>query len=45
MHDGNSLQIGDAIKRHKGEAAAVVDKFNHTSDQGKQDVIAFLNSL
>jgi CxxC motif-containing protein (DUF1111 family) len=45
MHDGNSLQIGDAIKRHKGEASAVIDKFNHKSDQEKQDVINFVYSL
>jgi CxxC motif-containing protein (DUF1111 family) len=45
MHDGNSLQIGDAIKRHKGEALAITDKFNHKNDRDKQDIITFLNSL
>ena len=45
MHDGNSVQIRDAIRRHKGEAAATTARFNSLSEADKQDLIKFLNSL
>jgi CxxC motif-containing protein (DUF1111 family) len=45
MHDGMSLQLLDAINRHKGEAGPTIDRFHQLSIQEQQDVLAFLRSL
>ncbi|MFL6436607.1 MAG: di-heme oxidoredictase family protein [Terriglobales bacterium] len=45
MHDGNSVQITDAIKRHQGEARPVTEKFRKLSPQEQSDLIIFLKSL
>jgi CxxC motif-containing protein (DUF1111 family) len=45
MHDGLSLTLDDAIRRHKGQAEGVRLKYEALSDAQKQQLIAFLNSL
>jgi CxxC motif-containing protein (DUF1111 family) len=45
MHDGLSLTVLDAIRRHKGQAAAVTLKFEALSAKQKRQLLAFLNSL
>jgi CxxC motif-containing protein (DUF1111 family) len=45
MHDLESLTLADAIKRHSGEAAHVVHRFNHLTPDLQQQLITFLNSL
>jgi len=45
MHDGSSLTLQDAIKRHRGEASEVIEQF-HSLPRADQDaVIEFLTSL
>ena len=45
MHDGLSLTKQDAIQRHAGQAAGVTKKYNALSDEEKNQLLAFLNSL
>jgi CxxC motif-containing protein (DUF1111 family) len=45
MHDGNSVQITDAILRHAGEARPVIEAFKHLTEQQRNDLIVFLKSL
>jgi CxxC motif-containing protein (DUF1111 family) len=45
MHDGLSLTIEDAIRRHRGQADGVRLKFEALSDAEKAQLIAFLKSL
>ena len=45
MHDGQSLTINNAIKRHGGEAASVTDQFKSLNKSDTNDLIAFLLSL
>jgi CxxC motif-containing protein (DUF1111 family) len=45
MHDGLSLTIDDAIRRHGGQAEGVRLKFEALSDKQKKQLVAFLNSL
>jgi CxxC motif-containing protein (DUF1111 family) len=45
MHDGLSLTLQDAIERHAGQAAGVIDQFNGLTDTDKQNIYAFLGSL
>ena len=45
MHDLGSLTLQNAIERHKGEAEHVRSKFRDLSDNEKQQLISFLNSL
>jgi CxxC motif-containing protein (DUF1111 family) len=45
MHDGLSLTIEEAIRRHGGQAEAVRLKFEALPDQQKKQLLAFLNSL
>jgi CxxC motif-containing protein (DUF1111 family) len=45
MHDLTSLSLTSAIKRHAGEADDVRDRFARLSDEQKQDLFTFLNSL
>jgi CxxC motif-containing protein (DUF1111 family) len=45
MHDGRSLTIEDAIRRHQGRATAVTLKFEALSAEQKRRLLAFLNSL
>jgi len=45
MHDGLSLTIEDAIRRHRGQAEGVRLKFEALPDMQKKQLLAFLNSL
>lgn len=45
MHDGLSLTLDDAIRRHKGQAEGVELKYEALSDEQKRQLIAFLKSL
>ena len=45
MHDGDSVRLGDAIARHKGEASEVTRKFLQLTPGAKKDVLSFLNTL
>lgn len=45
MHDGESLTRNDAILRHDGEASSVVNRYRSLSNNQKNQLIAFLNSL
>ncbi len=45
MHDGLSLTIDDAIRRHKGQAEGVRLKYEALSNHQKTRLLAFLNSL
>jgi len=45
MHDFESLTLGDAIRRHQGEAQDVAQRFRELSPTEKQQLITFLNTL
>ena len=45
MHDGASVDLGDAIRRHKGEAKAVTKRFRKLKPAEKKALLAFLQSL
>jgi CxxC motif-containing protein (DUF1111 family) len=45
MHDLTSLSLASAIQRHAGEADDVRERFSRLSDEQKQDLFTFLNSL
>ena len=45
MHDGNSVELKDAIRRHSGEAAHVTDRFLKLNDADQKALLAFLQSL
>ncbi len=45
MHDLNSLTLEDAIRRHKGEAGHVVERFKGLSATQQQQLLTFLKSL
>jgi CxxC motif-containing protein (DUF1111 family) len=45
MHDGASVQLDDAIFRHKGEAEAVTEHFSKLTPADKKALLAFLQSL
>jgi CxxC motif-containing protein (DUF1111 family) len=45
MHDLRSLTLQNAIERHKGEAEHVIRRFHDLSQDEKQQVISFLESL
>jgi len=45
MHDGLSLTIEEAIRRHAGQAEGVRLKFEALSDMQKKQLLAFLNAL
>lgn len=45
MHDGKSITYHQAIMRHRGEAAAVVDKYSDLSPIEKEQLRQFLDSL
>ena len=44
-HDGRSVNLQEVILRHGGEALGSRDRFAALSEQGKADLIAFLQSL
>ena len=45
MHDNASITLGDAIRRHEGEAQRVTSRFNGLTPQQQQEIITFLRSL
>ena len=45
MHDGTSVQLSDAIRRHKGEAEAATERFSKLTPADKKALLAFLQSL
>jgi CxxC motif-containing protein (DUF1111 family) len=45
MHDGKSVQLGDAIRRHQGEASDVTRRYLNLKPAEKKAVQAFLQSL
>jgi CxxC motif-containing protein (DUF1111 family) len=45
MHDGLSMTIEDAIRRHNGQAEGVRLKYEGLSSDQKRQLLAFLNSL
>jgi CxxC motif-containing protein (DUF1111 family) len=45
MHDGASVQLGDAIRRHKGEAERVTERFSKLKPAEQKALLAFLQSL
>ncbi len=45
MHDGNSVELQDAIRRHHGEAQHVTDKFTKLKPAEQKALLAFLQSL
>jgi CxxC motif-containing protein (DUF1111 family) len=45
MHDGASVELGDAIRRHRGEAEEVTERFVKLKPAEKKAVLAFLQSL
>ncbi len=45
MHDNASLTLDDAIRRHRGEAREVSDRFRVLSSFEQQELITFLRSL
>ena len=45
MHDGASVELGDAIRRHQKEAEDVTERFNKLAPGDKKALLAFLQSL
>ena len=45
LHDGSAMTPFDAINRHGGEAAAVMERYRNTTDQMRRALFAFLDSL
>jgi CxxC motif-containing protein (DUF1111 family) len=45
MHDGASVQLSDAIRRHKREAEAASERFSKLTPADKNALLAFLQSL
>ena len=45
MHDLRSLTLADAIERHGGEAEHVTQRFRELTQNQKEDLITFLESL
>ncbi len=45
MHDGDTLNRNEAILRHAGEASGVIANYNSLSNNQKNQLIRFLNSL
>jgi CxxC motif-containing protein (DUF1111 family) len=45
MHDLASVSVEQAIHRHRGEAREVTRRFRGLTDQEKQQILIFLQSL
>ena len=45
MHDGLSVQLDDAIRRHRGESEKVTEKFEKLKAAEKKALLTFLQSL
>jgi CxxC motif-containing protein (DUF1111 family) len=45
LHDGSAMTPSDAIRRHAGEAAGVMEQYRRLTDQQRRTFMAFLDSL
>ncbi|MEQ9569254.1 MAG: di-heme oxidoredictase family protein [Longimicrobiales bacterium] len=45
LHDGSATTVGDAVRRHGGEAAAAVGAFQALSEADRRALVRFLMSL
>ena len=45
MHDGNSVQVDEAIRRHSGESSKVIERFLKLKPLDQKALIVFLQSL
>jgi CxxC motif-containing protein (DUF1111 family) len=45
MHDGGSVTVNDAIRRHRGEASEVTLRYERLSDAEQEALLTFLRSL
>jgi CxxC motif-containing protein (DUF1111 family) len=45
MHDGGSVTLNDAIRRHRGEASEVTERYERLSDADQGALLTFLRSL
>ncbi|MGA7969294.1 MAG: di-heme oxidoredictase family protein [Terriglobales bacterium] len=45
MHDGQSVVVADAIRRHKGEASEVAERFQKLKPAEQKAMLTFLSSL
>jgi CxxC motif-containing protein (DUF1111 family) len=45
MHDGLSVQLDDAVRRHKGESVEVTARFLKLSSSDQKALLVFLQSL
>jgi CxxC motif-containing protein (DUF1111 family) len=45
MHDGGSVTLNDAIRRHRGEASEVTERYERLSDADRETLLTFLRSL
>jgi CxxC motif-containing protein (DUF1111 family) len=45
MHDGASVELSDAVRRHKGEAEEVTERFSKLPSTDRKALLAFLQSL
>jgi CxxC motif-containing protein (DUF1111 family) len=45
MHDGGSVTLNDAIRRHRGEASEVTERYERLSDDNQEALLTFLRSL
>jgi CxxC motif-containing protein (DUF1111 family) len=45
MHDGASVTVRDAIRRHRGEASDADEQFKRLNREDQEAIIEFLKSL
>jgi CxxC motif-containing protein (DUF1111 family) len=45
LHDGSAATPAEAIRRHGGEAAGVIERYNRASEPMRRALLAFLDSL
>jgi hypothetical protein len=45
MHDGGSVELGDAIRRHQGEAEESRERFSRLKPAEQKALLTFLQSL
>jgi CxxC motif-containing protein (DUF1111 family) len=45
LHDGSALTFTDAILRHAGEATTVINRFRNLSNNQRNQIVTFLQSL
>ncbi len=45
LHDGSAATVDEAIRRHRGEATAVTERYSASSEEQRHALLAFLRSL